>query len=260
MAGSRHEQGHSAEKHPMLSVVLLLIQNLQTVWAWSRWKYATSKWWKWKYSFCGDFVIDTNSQRTVWGKIQGPGPQGKEGVNYRWRSLPHLMSISSVSASNFTPLWVVVDKWMKIHHRGLHTYRGWQSQSHPLLLKLRARKHLIWFAKHKHSFMSLCCSWSFQLTDFDRRPWWERSIAFSRSKRNGIQQYRENWDVCLSLSKRIHSLASAWRKDVSIHQALKEAGAFFRVAWKGEDIAFCEKKKVFSWNSLSVRLVSLTGN
>lgn len=69
-------------------------------------------------------------QRTVWEKFLGPGPQGKDGVSYRLRSLPHLMSIISVSASNLTSLWVVVDNWMEIHHRGLHTHIESDSLSH----------------------------------------------------------------------------------------------------------------------------------
>lgn len=73
------------------------------------------------------------------------------------------------------------------------------------------------------------CSWLFRPTDFDRCPWWERSTAFSRSTRNG-KQNREKLDMCLSLSKRILSLASALRNAVSIHQTLQEAAADFKVA------------------------------
>lgn len=167
----------------------------------------------------------------MWGQFVDPGPQGTEGVSYRLRSLPHHMSISFVSASNLTSLWAVVGQLNEKYTRDLHAYREWQSQSHPLLLKPTACKHLIWLQSTGIVLFPIRrrCSWSFQPTDFDRRPWWERSIAFSRSKRNR-ERYRKNWDVCLSLSKRIHSLASAWRKAMSIHQALKEDGAFLKVA------------------------------
>lgn len=40
------------------------------------------------------------------------------------------MCISSISAQNLTSLWAVVDKWMKIHHRGLHTNIESDSLSH----------------------------------------------------------------------------------------------------------------------------------
>lgn len=58
----------------------------------------------------------------VWAKFLDPGPQCWKGVGYRCRSLPHPMSISSVSASNLTSLCGVADNWMKIHRRGLYTY------------------------------------------------------------------------------------------------------------------------------------------
>lgn len=200
---------------------------------------------KWNIAFTVTGILKQRGCLFVWGKFLDPSPQSKEDVSYRLRFLPHLMSISSVSDSNFTSLWAVVDNWMKINRRGLHAHIENDSPTHTLYC-WSSEPVSIWYGC-KTSIVLFpgrrCCSWSFQPTDFDRRPWWERSIPFSRSKRNG-GQYRENWDMCLSLSKRIHSLASAWRKAVSIHQALKEAGAFF---WscleREENCILWEKRK-----------------
>lgn len=158
-------------------------------------------------------------QLIVWWTFLHPGLWALEGENYRLRPLPYLMSISWVWGWDHSRSWAVA-----------HTYTGWQPQSHPLLLKFRACKRLIW-SQSTVLFLGLrCCSWWFRPTDFDRRPWWERFVASGGSKRNGVQ-YRENWDTCLSLSKWIHSLASGWQKAVTIHQALKEeARVFFKVA------------------------------
>lgn len=74
------------------------------------------------------------------------------GLSHRLRSLPHLMSISSVPASNHTPPpgcgrqlnGNAAHKFFLSLSFFFNTYREWQSPSHPLLLKLkRACKHLI---------------------------------------------------------------------------------------------------------------------
>lgn len=195
-------------------------------------------------------------QLIVWWRFLAPGPQGTEGCELQ----VDVPAASHVHQFNFSPephfpLGCCRQVNENTPQRLTHKHREWQSKSHPLLLKLRGCKHLIWLQSTSMVLFPgrRCCSWSFQPTDFDRRPWWERSIAFSRSKRNG-EQYRENWDMCLSLSKRIHSLASAWRKAVSIYQALKEARAFFKAVLRNGRIMRSVKKRKYSAGTVCRRV------
>lgn len=142
-----------------------------------------------------------------------------------------------VSAPNLPSLWAAADK----------------SQSHPLLLILRAWTHLIWWQRTSTALFPVCycCSWSSQPTDFDRRPWWEWSIALSRGEWNG-EQRRQNWDTWLSLSRWIQDLTSAWQKAVSIHQALKRSwGIFAKLQRKGRTL---HSKRKYSTQFVTVNV------
>lgn len=65
---------------------------------------------------------------SVWGKFLGPGPRGRRAWATGWYPCSISGSSALFRASNLTCLWAAVDNWMKIHHRGLHTHREWQSQ------------------------------------------------------------------------------------------------------------------------------------
>lgn len=93
-------------------------------------------------------------QLIVWGKFPDPVPSG-----YRWCKLQvgvpasyhiHQLRFSRKPQSK---LWAVTEDWVKIHCTSLNTHTQWQSQSHPLLLKLGGCKHLVWSQKKKHSFI-----------------------------------------------------------------------------------------------------------
>lgn len=186
-------------------------------------------------------------QLIVWWRFLAPGPQGIEGCELQ----VDVPAASHVHQFRFGPKpqfplgccrQVNENIPQRLTHTHIesdslsHTHYCWSSEPVSAWYGCKAQA---WFYSPGHR----CCSWSLQPRDFDRRPWWERSIAFSRSKRNG-EQYRENWDMCLSLSKCIHGLASAWRKAVSIHQALKEARAFFKVVLrKGRKLHSVKKRK-----------------